>query len=112
MPFLGRGWSKRTIWLLESGLHQLFAAELIAFASVLQRPLLWFYTPDDPSIRIRFPGGDELSVDELDAAIGAGERERTAARLDSLHSIAEEIRANIARTRDSVRQVARPRGRQ
>jgi transcriptional regulator with XRE-family HTH domain len=69
--YLGRPWFPRTIWLLESGLHQLFAAELPAFAAVLQRPVVWFFEPDEDStaeggrVLVDLPGGRRLDSGQL-----------------------------------------------
>lgn len=49
-PYLGRRWTRQEVSALEQGQRRrIYAEELVAFADVLCRPVVWFYRPPDES---------------------------------------------------------------
>jgi hypothetical protein len=81
--YLGKGWaSKHAISQAENGHRPLNVEQLLVFAVVLEKPLSWFFLPDEAIIEI---GGKVVPLDDLAKALVSVTRIET----DELSEIAE-----------------------
>lgn len=130
-PYLGRAWPRPAISMAEGGRQELVAAELLAFAAVLNRPVSWFLVPEDGDDGLQLRGRQTLSVDDLRSITGTGlegateeepeeeedpaeevaepepepEDTREAERLATLRQVTWDLREAVERLRDSVSNV-------
>jgi transcriptional regulator with XRE-family HTH domain len=61
--YLGKPWSNMVVSLAETGRRNFAAAELVALAVVLKRPVAWFFSPLDTEAVVELPTGPLASED-------------------------------------------------
>jgi transcriptional regulator with XRE-family HTH domain len=65
-PYTGHSWSRHVVWAAEQGRRDFRAAELVALATVLERPVSWFLHPRSPTPFVSV-GAVKMSSEQLAA---------------------------------------------
>jgi hypothetical protein len=92
-PQLGKAWTKQAVSAAETGRRVIDITELMAFSSVLAKPIPWFFLPFGPDDELEMPSGITSDVKSLSKVLSGSSEDVIVTATQGLTIQLETIRA-------------------
>jgi transcriptional regulator with XRE-family HTH domain len=105
--YLGRPLTRQAISLAEKGQRDFRAAELVAIARELDKPMSFFFAPEAPGQQLDFPGGWTIPAADVVAAFMTADTQTGLARfygLEAMQGLVEQLQFQLQVVTEELRK--------